>query len=766
MTGAAARAGLSRRAAALVALAAFATLAPAMAPSSASARTSAPIEAVPSRVVLISVPSLGWDDVTPAAMPTLARLADRGAVGALSVKTIGRRTAAAEAYATIGAGSRATAPPGAGSSGRAVDEALPSGRTAGAQAIADGRDPGGAAVVVLGTDAVIAANADQHRGTRLGALGQALRQHGWDTAVVANHDGPDGVDRSAALAVATRAGRIDHGSVAPTLVAAGSGNLPRTDAGELARAVAVLPERHTVAVVEVGDVAWVDAADGSSATRREAVEAADAAITAVEAELGPDDLVLVVSPTAPEAQEQPTPFVLAGPGVAPGLALSATTRKAGYVTLSDLAATILDRVGASVPTWMDGTPITVSARSTSGADRLADRRAAIAETRFVDRSAGIFLVTLPIVFASWALLALLAAVLPLGRSAPAARGFVRWIGLGIAVVPTLTFLVGALTVGRWGQPRWSAVVWSLAALLGAGAWLLRPPDRAPVAVAALVGAVPVVDLLTGGRLQFDTALGNSPTVAGRFAGIGNLAFGLLAAATVVLAVAAWRAVEGRWEGRPALLAAGAVFAVAIVVDGAPGIGADVGGVLTLGPVAAITLWVLAGRRVSWGCLLGAGVAALAMLGGLSALDLARPEASQTHLGRLARRAIDGGVVTDVLVRKADAALGSFVRSSLVWIVICTVLLGGLLWAFARPAVQRLTARPLARPLLLGAGLLAVLGGVLNDSGVMVPAMMATVFVPAAVHLLLAPDGPIATPGPPPGPPPGSGLVSDPAPGRP
>ena len=40
------------------------------------------------------------------------------------------------------------------------------------------------------------------------------------------------------------------------------------------------------------------------------------------------DLLLVVSPTAPGQRDQPTPFVVVGAGVVPGLAESATTRTA------------------------------------------------------------------------------------------------------------------------------------------------------------------------------------------------------------------------------------------------------------------------------------------------------------------------------------------------------------------------------------------------------------------------------------------------------
>ena len=66
-----------------------------------------------------------------------------------------------------------------------------------------------------------------------------------------------------------------------------------------------------------------------------------------------------------------------------------------------------------------------------------------------------------------------------------------------------------------------------------------PTDRAGVttlivALSIVVGLI-VVDVATGSRLQFNTVFGYSPTVAGRFAGLGNLGYSQLAAGTVLLA---------------------------------------------------------------------------------------------------------------------------------------------------------------------------------------------------------------------------------------
>ena len=682
------------------------------------------------RVVVVAVPSLGFDDVTPSAMPTLTRLAERGATAALSVKTIGRRTVRAGAYATIGAGARAVAPNTGATSGLSADERPPSG-----QALDD------STIVVPDLAAVVDANDTKHEGAVIGALGRALRTYGWTTAVVANHDGPTELDRVAALALARPRGRtaegiVDSGSVDPALTTVGPRARRRTDGDTTAQAVRRALSIRASLMIEIGDVAWAEQGSANPAERTAAVTSTDRTLGQIDALLGPNDLLMVLAPTSPAHQEQPTPFFFMGPGVAPGTATSATTRRPGNVTLPDVSATILSRIGAPIPASMSGTPITVDASGTSGVQRLAALRAEIRETRFVDRSAGIFLVTLPIVFACWALLTLLAVVLPLGGARQQARGVVRWFGLVIAIVPLVTYLVGGFTVDSWGQPLWSAVVWGIAMAAAAGAWIVRPAARGVVVISAAIWGVLVIDVAFGGALQFATPLGNSPTVAGRFSGLGNNAFGLLAATTLVLAVAAWQRVTSRWPGPRALGAAGVVFAIALLVDGLPALGSDVGGVLALGPVAGLTLWSLSGRALSWRRLIAAGVGTLMVLGIFTLLDLSRAEASQTHLGRLARGVGRGEGSGEVFQRKLAASLDSFVDSSLVWIVICTLLLVGFLWVFDRELLTTAMKKPHAQTLVAGAVALSVLGTFLNDSGVMVAAMMFTVFVPGAAHVLL------------------------------
>ena len=733
-------------------------LGPAPAASAASPAPRPADTAAPApRVVIVSIPRLGWEDVTPTNMATVTEVADRGAVGSLSVKTIGRRTSAAEGYASIATGARATAPDGAQASGYGRSEVLPSGQTALTAQAAAGHPAGRAEVLVPGIDTVADANGGTHQGAETGALGRALHAGGWRTAVVANHDGRAGQrDRTAAVAMADPSGRVDLGSVSTGLTDAPAGDaLRRTDLDALAQAVSALPPQRVAALVEIGDVAWADDAHAAPAARRQAVRRADRALARVLGTLDPTrDVVMVLSPVAPVAFERPTPFVIAGPGITTGLATSATTRRPGYVTLPDIGPTVLDRAGRARSTAMSGTPITAKARTTSGAQRISAAREAIAETRFIDRAAGTFIVSYPIVFESWSFLVLLLlAARHQGERAPRVTRWlgpvVVWIGVVISVVPVLALLLGGATLRSWHLPIWFTVLWLLGgavglAALGAARGLTarsrlasRGPWLAVVVTAAFTWLVLVIDVLTGARLQFDTPLGNSPTGAGRFSGVGNLAFGLLAASTLLLA---WTiAAELTRRGRRSLgvTAAAALFAVALVVDGAPGLGSDVGGALVLTPVAVVSCWLLAGRRLSWRPIavgIGGAAAAVAVFG---LIDLTRPASDRTHFGRLLA---GDDHSRDVIIRKAIAAGGSLLGAiSLAFILFCVVVLAVAFWRVRRSEVLATFAPgSTARQLLVTASVLGVAAGALNDSGVMVPAIMAAILVPAAVALLLTP----------------------------
>ena len=161
----------------------------------------------------------------------------------------------------------------------------------------------------------------------------------------------------------------------------------------------------------------------------------------------------------------------------------------------------------------------------------------------------------------------------------------------------------------------------------------RHPFQAVAAALVIIVGLFAVDVLSGARLQLNTLFGYSTAVAGRFAGLGNLAFGFLAAATLLLAVTAFEGIPGRRGLHVAI----AILVAGVLLDGLPMLGGDVGGVLAMVPAFGLTAMVLAGRRVRPRHVVAWCAAGAATVLAFGLIDLVRPRDERTHLARFLER---------------------------------------------------------------------------------------------------------------------------------
>ena len=211
--------------------------------------------------------------------------------------------------------------------------------------------------------------------------------------------------------------------------------------------------------------------------------------------------------------------------------------------------------------------------------------------------------------------------------------------------------------------------------------LPSPPRNGTSLTALLVAAaIPLawlLDAAAGAPLAFNNPLGMNAVVAGRFYGVSNTAFALVAGALVVVIAGAWAALGG--GRRSALLVTALLGGAALLVDGAPQLGADVGGALTLVPTLAFLAAGLAGLRLSWRRWLAIGAATVLVVGGFAVVDLLRP-GGPTHLGRFARQVADGSAA-GVLGRKAYALVGPFVTKPIMAVALAcaAVIVAAALW---------------------------------------------------------------------------------------
>lgn len=699
------------------------------------------------RVVLVGVPRWSVDDIDSGLTPAIDELATKGAISSMSVRTLSGAPSSVEAYATINAGARVRARASVADAYEA--DAPLEGSTAGIVTLRrTGEDPDGEIVVPIVAAAIEDAGTDLP--SRPGALGDALDHAGVDVAVVGTADfrtlnGELERSRPAPAAVMTSVGGVDRGRIDAGLLVEDS------DApfGVRADLDAVLSETRSaidsgagVIVVDPGDTdrsgryAALTSEARAETQRRAALADVDRFVESLAPTLDDDTLLLVVGLTPPTRTWELTPVVASGAGVIPGYIHSTSTKRLGLVTLTDVPTTILDALGVPIPDGMIGVPFRYHAEPVDVAALRAQNNTA------KDREGVYFpmALTFIIVQALGYLFTIL--VLNQGVSHPVMFRSLRIMVLSFAAWPLATFVLRAVPA-TYGLGAWSqAVLIGLSIAIGVASLGARRHPLSPLAwISGITATLLVIDVATGATLQMSSVLGYSPHTAARFTGFGNTAFAVLAATSVLAAAVHVNYAPRR---RDALLTVAGFLAVVIVADGAPTLGSDVGGILTLVPVFALLLFAMSGRKVSARTVVVAGIATVVVLAFVAGLDVLRGEGNRTHLGDFVVGAWEGdGTFWTTISRKWATNLRVFQNTIWTWMVPITavflvyVLVISKGWRRLLPEGSPLRAGILA---CLSAG---VLGWLVNDSGVVVTAL---VFVYAGPYLtLLALEGGAETP---------------------
>ena len=745
----------------------------------------APVETEPGadRVLLVTAPRLTWERMDAKAAPTLWAFAGEALRSMLSVRTIGSVTGPHEAYLTIGAGIRSGGEMAPDQDQWNTDGAVlgPEERYAG-QPAADlylqqtGESTGDAAAVSVQLPGILQTNEELKYGGVPGALAGALAANGATVGVVANADPGLGDEyaRQAGLAAMDTLGQVDDGVLDRRLLTADKDSAfgVRLDPEVVRAATASSLQDNALTIVELSDLERAERASQDALKpwaerlRLAGLKHSDAVFKLVVNEVeiarraGTRVTVLVVAPTAPFGETQLTVFALQPSAGEDGLAMSASTRRSGYVTLTDVASTVLNQLGFDVPKEIGNTPISKSGDS----DWPQDARSFVSANE-----RAVFVLRIHDGFSAFAVLSVVALV--------AAAAFIMWrrpsmIGslelpaYFVAAVPTASYLMAYLRSLDGSTLGYVVAILGLAAVIAGGSHLLAGRDSVRTVVyLSLIGWVVFAgDVVTGARMQLDTVFGYSPIVAGRFAGFGNLAFAQFGFHSVVLAtigvslLGANRSTDvdaldsgsarGTWKLAPALVAA--VALASIIIDGAPKFGSDVGGVIAMVPVFALLVLHATGRRVRLRSAVLAGVAAFGVLAVFVAIDLAQPPERRTHLGRFALKVADGEA-GEILQRKIQANLS--ILNSSVWALMLPAALLLVIAITVRPPQYLASLKrhvPGFRPFAVGSLGLAVAGMVVNDSGVAVPAVIFAVGLPAGVALIAAApptedtDGPAST----------------------
>jgi hypothetical protein len=630
------------------------------------------------KVVVIGVPGLSWSDVK--ASPELTALVDQSHVGSITVKTAGPHTCPVDGWLTISAGTRAWG-------------SVPDQQCGDLPAITDGK--------VANWQTFVARQADHHTGAPLGRLGES-------------RDRVCGFGPGAAIAVARANGTVANwaATLDPALLASPACGDAIIDAGALP-----LREGRGEALKNVADLV----AQGRAA--------------------GGWVLLVGISQETANAHQEPLVAMQLPPDNGPRWLTSDSTRRPGLIQLTDVTATVLrgeakpiDPAGAEKDGPLDGNEIFFTGDKHTDAAAVIEDRLDTNE-RFEHPRPVLVAVAMTLLAAQLAALGWF--LVTRSRRARSTSEFTLLAQGGFFIA---VFLSTATVWWRWPSPGLSlyCVVLGISAAF-AGLTKVFLKQYAGLGILLAAYAILLVDGVLGTPLQFGSMFADGPVIGGRFYGFGNSTFATLAVAALV--TAGWVAQKLLDRSRvQAALAVLVIGGLAIIVDGKPGWGTDFGGIIALTPAVLLLAWLAWRGSISLKALIGVGIAGLVLVSAVAFLDYLRPADQRSHFGTFVARLLDGDA-GDVIIRKLQMSLaffhtpaGWFMLAGVVLAMIATVWPGKVPFESYR---RYYVSQPMIRPTLLALSTCGLVGMLLNDAGVALPAIMTGFALPLLVAHLLA-----------------------------
>jgi hypothetical protein len=423
------------------------------------------------------------------------------------------------------------------------------------------------------------------------------------------------------------------------------------------------------------------------------------------------DVTLIVTGVGPDAgSDDPSLQVIYRIGTTlPGWLTSASTRREGIVTLTDLTRTLIEFGGPTSSVAIDGSPFAVYSAdlTVDGIDSKISAIAALSDAAPIGYLAlGLAGAVLFVIMVIWVLrgsFGLPKLILTFGGVLLAAMMLTGAVPWQYSNSPGLflSLLVAA----------WSVILTALALLAGRLAGVPNIIAATGITVAAFT-----VDAALGAVMQPGSMLNSRPIFGLRWYGFGNVTFAAYATAGLLLAgYIAHRSLAAGRRGA-AVAAVGSIGFGIVICEGWPSMGSDFGGVIAMTPAVLWLMLALSGIKITWPKLLAIGGAAVFAVALISVLDWRRGPDRRSHLGNFVQRILDGDAL-DVISRKAVASvetIGSMLG-------IGSLLIGVVLWiVIFKYVVPRVSADfTTARSTLIAALAVAILGTLLNDGGISV-----------------------------------------------
>lgn len=680
-------------------------------------------------------------------------LEERASIALMSARTAAPQSTPYRSYTTLGAGNRATAGRQAAEAVNIFEKALDfEGKRVSAVDIyyrRTGDRTDDSNILHLGIPAVKKSNNTALYNAKIGILGDILKEQGIKTAVYGNADRGFDISkrrREAVLVAVDSRGRVDFGNISSSV----NENAPlrpfglKTNFKAIENDIGKLPDnKNLFIVIDTGDTSR--AAAYSSRTK-EAVYKKYKSLALVELDEFIGNLILsygfentlyiIAAPTpAPESKprEELTPVIIFGDGFSKGLLTSATTRRNGIITLVDLAPTIVNQFNSNIglPKEMTGSMIRY-VKSNINFQKLQSINKytiLIDELRPAFVFAFIALQVITFIFAGL--------VLWTGAYDNWIFKSARILLLSVMVVPVSFLLTGLLATEAAIIPFVVILLTTVVILTTASILLFKDKLVSILAISIATYLMIVIDVLFGAKLNMNTILGYSPIIAGRFYGIGNQMMSVLLAVSLVL-VASFQDIR-RKDSIYMRAFQLFLFAATLVIVGLPDLGANTGGTITF--LAAFWAAYVYYKKRSLDIIdalkaFGALVIFFIIAVGANMIFSA---GSESHLTRMVVRIQDGAYLDLYLTIKRKLLTNWRIFRYSSWSYLFIIVIGLFVALRLRP-VGGMNDLFKKYPAFLAATTGCLIGSfvglVTNDSGISIPALILSYFLPVIFYLIL------------------------------
>jgi hypothetical protein len=618
------------------------------------------------KTFLVVIDRIGLSDLLHADTPYMDFLMGKGGIALMTTNTGGSRSQR-DAYLTMGAGTRV-----------AASDRTPLGFHAGevfnGNAAGDlflqitGVYPPEGAIINLGFAQAVRINSQRPYTVTIGALGTALRDAGLRCAVIGNCDTPGENKRYLASFLMDDQGLVPKGCVDKSLLITdhrrpfGICN----DYNKLMQAVDEFWSTTDVFAIQLGDTSRAEdfryeATDSMNEQyKRTALEESDAFIGKLIQRMNWErDRILVVTPLGPAKElsenNRLTPVIMAGKGFTKGLLSSGSTKRAGIVTNLDISATILS--GYQIPRYGGQLGSRVfSTTESMGIQELLNYNQRLKEVNnqrsYLLKSYVVVLVillaaSLLSIFFNRKLLSLAGVFLQFIMAVPASYLllplFHQTTYLGSLVLSWVLAMTVTGLIGLWKQNTFFKI-----GFMCAGTAILL-----------------IVDQLTGANLISYSPLGYDIISGARFYGIGNEYMGILIGAVCTgtgISSEIWSKKgkpESIWFTFP-------IFTVCLVVLSHPGLGANVGGTISIAAAFASHLILNWQGKIRLRHLITVGAVTALFVAVLFLFDNSRPVDSQSHMGQTVSLIRENGIREFFLIVKRKIEMNIRLFQYTIW----------------------------------------------------------------------------------------------------